>query len=63
MNETQRRRIGAYIMAIDFEKYFDMVEHQAIQGSLEITFVAGSAYFLMILKCVLRAMVSYQNGY
>ena len=35
MSEAQRKQISVIVMTIDFDKCFDMIEHEAVQGALK----------------------------
>ena len=63
MSETQRKSIVGLIMSIDFEKCFDMIEHQAICGALEY-FGFGPNYIRWVMLLFNKfELCSQNNGY
>ena len=61
MTDAQTAQVNALIMAIDFEKYFDMIEHKAIEGALRY-FRFGPNFIKWVLILFTNFEVYTQNN-
>ena len=59
--ETERCQVQGVLMSIDFEKCFDMIEHQAVKGALQY-FGFGSNYIKWVMTLFTKFEVCTRNN-